>query len=397
MARPLKPLRRVSRAVSNAPVKIVCAPNALKGTLSASDAARAIAAGVRRVLPSAAVLEVPIADGGDGTARLILEALGGAQRLVPALDPLGRARPAPFGLLDDGKTLVVDVASASGLALLAREERDARKASSFGTGELLRAGLETGARKVILGVGGSATVDGGAGLLRALGVRFYDACGEELPPGGAALTELATIDLSQLAPGVREAEFTIACDVENALLGPAGAAPVFGPQKGASAGDVVELEKGLERLAQVLEATTGRDVRSLRYGGAAGGIAASLHALLGARLTSGIDLVLDLVGFDELARGADLVLTAEGALDRSSLGHKGPVGVARRAGRFGVPAVALVGSLDPGIAMSDTPFVRVIPVSPPGTSETEQRAHAYRWVELAAARAVQPLRTGGGP
>lgn len=335
-------------------VKIVLAPNALKGSLSPLTAAAAIALGARRALPQAELVELGIADGGDGTAEVICRARGGEMREALALDPLGRARPARYAWLPD-KTAVIDVATASGLALLRLEERDPLGATSYGTGELLRAALMAGAERVVLGVGGSATVDGGHGVLTALGARFLDADGRELPRGGGALSQLASVDLSGLHPRAREVPIDVACDVDSRLLGELGAARLFGPQKGATPSAVEQLEAGLSRLAQVLERDFGRPVASVESGGAAGGIAAGLFGVLGARLLPGVELVLDAVGFDSALAGAALCLTAEGLLDRQNLRNKGPLGVARRASALGVPVVALGGGIAPDVSDADFP------------------------------------------
>ncbi|MDF3067739.1 MAG: glycerate kinase [Polyangiaceae bacterium] len=333
-------------------MKLVVAPNALKGSLSPFEAATAIANGARRARPDAEVVEVPIADGGDGTAEVVGKARSADFREASALDPRGRPRRARYAWLEDG-TAIIDVATASGLALLTENERSATLATSFGTGQVLRAALEAGAQRVVLGVGGSATVDGGAGVLQALGVRFLDDAGRELPPGGSALARLARIDSSGLTPLARHVPIEVACDVDSALLGEQGAARLFAPQKGGSASDVEDLERALTRLADVVERDFGRDVRTMTSGGAAGGIAAGLHGVLGARLMAGVDWVLDAVGFDQALAGAALCLTAEGQLDSQSLRNKGPWGVARRAAAHGVPVVVLGGSIGADVRTGD--------------------------------------------
>jgi glycerate kinase len=335
-------------------MKIVAAPNALKGSLSPFEAAAAIAAGAKRGLPGAEVVELGIADGGDGTAEVVCRARGGAFRELAAVDPLGRARTARFAWLDDG-TAVIDVATASGLALLQTTERDALRATSYGTGELLRAAVDAGAKRVVLGVGGSATVDGGAGILQALGARLLDRDGRQLERGGAALSRLARIDVSAVAARVREVPIDIACDVDSRLLGEHGAARLFGPQKGATAEGVEQLEAALAHFAAVVKRDFTSDIATVTSGGAAGGIAAGLHGVLGARLLPGVDLVLDAVGFDAALDGAMLCITAEGLLDRQSLRNKGPFGVARRAAARGVPVVALGGGIASDVTDADFP------------------------------------------
>lgn len=340
-------------------MKLVAAPNALKGSLSAFEAAAAIAAGAKRARAELEVVQLGIADGGDGTAEVLRRARGGSWRELTALDPLGRARTAGYCWLDDG-TAVIDVATASGLALLEQAERDVLSATSYGTGQLLRAALDAGARRILLGVGGSATVDGGSGILEALGARLLDADGRPLARGGGALAGLARIDLTELAVNARQVPIDIACDVDSPLLGEHGAARLFGPQKGASGGQVAELEAGMAHFARVVMRDFGRDVTAVASGGAAGGIAAVLHGLLGARLLPGVDLVLDAVGFESLITGASLCITAEGLLDRQSLRNKGPFGVARRAAAAGVPCVALAGGIASDVSDRDLPAFAAI-------------------------------------
>jgi len=335
-------------------LKLVAAPNALKGSLSPFAAAAAIANGARRAVPSVEVVELGIADGGDGTAEVVCRARGGHFREAPALDPLGRPRTARYAWLDDA-TAVIDVATASGLALLQPDERNALTASSYGTGELLSAALVAGAKRIVLGVGGSATVDGGAGILEALGARLLDAHGQPLPRGGGALARLSRIDVSLLSERARTVPIDVACDVDSQLLGEHGAARLFGPQKGADAASVEQLEGGLSHFAAIVARDFGRDVRSATSGGAAGGIAAGLFGVLGARLLPGVDLVLDAVGFDQALTGATLCITAEGLLDRQSLRDKGPLGVAKRGRARGVPVVALGGGIARDVTDADFP------------------------------------------
>lgn len=371
-------------------LKLVAAPNALKGSLTPFDAARAISRGARRAVPDCEVLEVGIADGGDGTAEVLCRARGGHFREVPALDPLGRLRTARYGWLDDG-TALIDVATASGLALLAPTERDALAATSHGTGELMRAAIAAGARRIVLGVGGSATVDGGAGILEALGARLLDDRGKPLGRGGGELSRLARIDLDGLDAGLRTVSVDIACDVDSALLGPHGAAHVFGPQKGASAPEIDQLESGLSHLSDIIERDFGHDVRTLPGGASAGGIAASLHGVLGARLSPGIDLVLDWVDFEAALEGTDLCITAEGRLDRQSLRNKGPSGIARRAAPYGVPVVALSGGIAPDVRDSDFPSLAGIFSICPRPMSLEQALNEAEQLLAASAERVVRL------
>ena len=372
-------------------MRVVVAPNALKGSLSPFEAARAIARGVQAADASAEVVLLGIADGGDGTSAVLRAARNGVARETIVADPLGRPVRASFGLLDEGRTAVLDVATASGLALLQTEERDPLVATSRGTGKLIHAALDAGVDTVILGVGGSATVDGGAGLLSALGVGFWDEAGTPIPNGGAGLARLARIDLSRVHPALARVKLRVACDVDSTLLGPHGAATLFGPQKGASPEGVLELEHNLSHFAEVVLQTTGRDVRSVISGGAAGGIAAGLFGVLGATLEPGIDLVLETVGFDQALVGADLVITAEGFLDEQSLRNKGPCGVARWAKRRGVPVIALAGGIADDVRPGDfSDFAGMFSICrrPMALSEAMQRA-----AELLESAAEAVLRT----
>jgi len=339
--------------LSRRAVRVVVAPNALKGSLSPFEAASAIARGVRAASASAEIVSLPIADGGDGTSSVLIAARGGQTRDTIVADPLGRPVRGSYGLLDGGRTAVVDVATASGLALLSNAERDPLVATSRGTGKLISAAFDTGCETVIIGVGGSATVDGGAGLLAALGVALLDSDGTPIPGGGGGLSRLSRIDLARAHPALARVKLRVACDVDSPLLGPHGAARMFGPQKGANAQAVLELERNLEHFAHVIAKLTGRDVTSVISGGAAGGIAAGLYGVLGATLEPGIDLVLETLGFDAALAGADLVLTAEGFLDEQSLRNKGPCGVGRWARRRGVPVIALAGGIADDVRPAD--------------------------------------------
>ena len=322
------------------PVRIVVAPDSFKGSLSAEDAAVAIGEGIARVLPDAEVLLRPIADGGEGTVAAALRA---GYVPVPARVAGPDGRPVDATVARDGDTAVVELATAAGLGQL--DEPAPLTAGTFGVGELLRAALDDGARRIVLGIGGSATTDGGAGMLQALGVRLLDEGGAELPPGGAALARLDRVDISGLDPRIRDVELVVASDVDNPLTGPAGAAAVFGPQKGASPANVAELDAALTRYAAVLARDLGVDVAALPGAGGAGGTAAGAVAVLGARVVSGAGLVCDLVGLDQALEGAALAITGEGAVDEQTLRGKAPAEVARRARQAGVPCLALAGAV----------------------------------------------------
>ena len=317
---------------------VLLATDKFKGSLTAAEATAHLAAGLRRAVPGLGIRTIPVADGGEGTVDAAVEA-GFARVLTRATGPTGVPIEVDFAVR--GETAVIEVAEASGLRRLPRGEAAPLSASSYGTGELIRAALDAGCTRIILGLGGSACTDGGAGLVQALGARLLDADGEELSPGGAALTRLVRVDLTGLAA---IGELIVACDVDNPLLGPTGAAAIYGPQKGATAEDVALLDAGLANWAKVISiSTSDADFARVPGAGAAGGIGFAALALLGARLEPGIDIVLDLADFPAKAAGARLVITGEGSLDAQSLRGKAPAGVARAAARSGIPVIAVAG------------------------------------------------------
>jgi glycerate kinase len=328
---------------------VVIAPDSFKGSLTAAEAAAAIAAGVRSAAAGLTLdlLERPVADGGEGTVAMLVAA-GWQPRQRTVRGPTGAPVRATYALSPDGDplpTAAVELATAAGLSLLPTGP-DPLGASTYGVGELVTAALDEGVRRLVLGIGGSASTDGGAGLAAALGARFLDVAGRRLGPGGGALGLLDRVDVSGLDPRLRTVEVVVASDVDNPLTGPAGAARVYGPQKGATAEDVEVLEAGLLRLAAVLRRDVGADVEQVAGAGAAGGVGAAVLAILGARLTPGIDLLLDLVGFDDAVAGKDLVVTGEGSVDAQTLAGKAPLGVARRAHAAGVPVLVVAGRAD---------------------------------------------------
>lgn len=317
--------------------------------MSAVEAAAALARGVERVWPDADVVSCPLADGGEGTVSALMAAMGGELLQIPTSDALGNPIVGTIGFVPERSLAVVEVASACGIELIPPDRRDAEAASTFGVGQLLLAALELGAREVIVGLGGSATTDAGSGMLAALGVRFRDADGVELSPGGASLERLAEVDISGLDARLAGIRWRAACDVDNPLLGSEGAAVVFAPQKGASPESVVRLDAALSRWADVTEDALGVSVRDLPGAGAAGGLGAAFVAFLAADLTPGIDLVLDAVGFESLVGGVDVVFTGEGSVDSQSSSGKVPWGVARRAAQVGVPVIVFGGRVDPDV------------------------------------------------
>jgi glycerate kinase len=326
-------------------MRVLIAPDKFRGTLTAAQAARAIASGWRRARPGDGVVEVPMADGGEGTLDAMVEALGGERRRANVHGPLGDPVDAEYGIVTgpSGVTAVVEMARASGLGLIGEARRDPKRTSTRGTGELIRAALGHGPAEVIVCIGGSATNDGGAGLAQALGVRLLNSDGGEIGPGGASLLDLARIDASGLEPSVNRTRVFVARDVDNPLTGPQGSSVVFGPQKGATGDDVLLLDRALGHLAAVIFRDLGLDIRDLAGGGAAGGLGAGLVAFLGAHLRPGIELVMDAVGLGRRLAAADLVVTGEGALDQQSLHGKVPDGVIGAARASGVPAIVLCG------------------------------------------------------
>jgi glycerate 2-kinase len=326
-------------------MRVLIAPDKFRGTLTAAQAARAVASGWRRTRPGDTVVEVPMADGGEGTLDALVEALDGARHPARVHGPLNDPVDAEFGIVSgpSGVTAVVEMARASGLALIGEARRDPTRTSSVGTGELIRTAVGHGPTEIIVCIGGSATNDGGSGLAQALGVRLLSLSGGEIGPGGASLLDLERIDVSGLEPAVTRTRFLVACDVDNPLTGPRGASVVYGPQKGATSTDVLLLDRALGHMAAVIYRDLGLDVRNLPGGGAAGGLGAGMVAFLGAHLRPGVDVVMDAVGLDRRLAAADLVLTGEGAVDRQSIHGKVPGGVIGAARAAGVPAIVLCG------------------------------------------------------
>lgn len=326
-------------------MKIVIAPDSYKESLSAQEAASAIAAGFREIFPQADYVLVPMADGGEGTVEAVIAATGGRRVPVQVQGPLGEPVEAFYGLSGDGVTAILEMAAASGLALVPPANRNPLHTSSVGTGQLIRSALDAGARKFIIGIGGSATNDGGAGMLQSLGARLLTSRGESIVPTGEGLRDLASIDLSELDARLGEATIDVACDVDNPLCGPQGASAVFGPQKGATPEMVVFLDANLRHFAAITQQTLGVDMMTISGAGAAGGMGGAIYAFLHGRLRHGVDIVTEAVGLDGLLHNADLVVTGEGRIDGQTAHGKTPIGVARVAKRRGIPVMAIGGCL----------------------------------------------------
>lgn len=326
-------------------MNILISPNAFKNSLDAEAAALAIQAGLMQSELKCSCECFPVGDGGDGTGDLIVKRCGGDFLLTDVKDPLGRNITASMGFIDEGKTAVIEMSNASGIKLLRTEELDPLYATSYGTGEQIKYALDRGVRNIILCIGGSAVVDGGTGILSALGIQFLDESGNKLPELPVDLIRLDKIDMSMFDTRILECELTILCDVQNLLLGEQGSAAVFGPQKGASPDDVQKLEKSLSKFAAIVFKQTGKHIAGIKYGGAAGGTAAGLYALLNAKLVNGIDYFLQLTGFEDAIERCDLVITGEGSLDEQTLQGKGPFGVAYRAKLKPVPVIGVAGKV----------------------------------------------------
>ena len=329
-------------------MKVVIAPDSYKGCLSALEVAKAMERGVLSVFPSAEVRKIPIADGGEGTVAALVTATNGQLRQTEVTDPLGNKIIAHWGVLGDGRTAVIEMAAASGLPLVPKEKRDPRVTTTYGTGELIKAALAEGLAKIIIGIGGSATNDGGTGMARALGVRFLDAAGQEVAAGGGSLAEICQIDATGLDPRLKNTEIVVACDVDNPLCGTRGASAVFGPQKGATPEMVQQLDAGLAKYASCARQATGRDVAEKAGAGAAGGLGAGLMFFTPAQLKPGVEIVLDAVGFSDIVRDADFVITGEGRTDFQTAFGKAPVGVAKVAKTHGAPVFCISGGLGEG-------------------------------------------------
>ncbi len=375
-------------------MKIVIAPDSFKESLSAIEVARAMAAGVREAAPEAEIDLCPMADGGEGTVEAMVAATGGEFRTVEVAGPLGEPTEARFGLLGDGITGVIEMAEAAGLGLIAPEDRNPLLTTTFGVGQLILAALDAGAKRLIIGIGGSATTDGGTGCAQALGVVFIDRRGKACVCGlaGGGLVDIARIDVSDRDSRVADCEILVACDVTNPLTGPDGAAAVYGPQKGATPEMVRTLDAGLANLADVIHKQLGMDVEHMPGSGAAGGLGAGLVAFTGAKLRSGIEIVADAVGLARRIAGADLVITGEGKLDSQSAAGKTAVGVARIARSAGVPCICI-----PGQADADAPRDMFLAVSPLVGDGVDVAEAMRRTKDLLKGKTTRVIREAGLP
>ncbi|MGM0903496.1 MAG: glycerate kinase [Bacillota bacterium] len=325
-------------------MKIVIAPDSFKESLSASEACQAIESGFREVLPNAVYQKLPMADGGEGTVQSLVSATGGTTVETYVTGPLGEKVLAFYGMLGNGQTAVIEMAASSGLHLVPAEERNPLLTTTRGLGELIKSALDQGTTHLIIGLGGSSTNDGGAGMIQALGGRLLDESGEEITPGGGGLSKLTSIDLSNVDPRLKSVKIEVACDVDNPLIGPNGASAVYGPQKGATPEMIQELDENLTHFANVYEALLKKSYRNHPGAGAAGGLGAGLMAFLAAELKSGVEIILEAVHFEDHIKDTDLVITGEGRIDAQTIYGKTPIGVAKAAKKYDIPVIALCGS-----------------------------------------------------
>ena len=378
-------------------MRVVVAPDSFKGCLTALEVGEALKAGILLVHRQAVVDVVPMADGGEGTVRSLVDASSGQVLRAEVLDPLGRPIVAEFGLMGDSKTAVIEMAAASGLPLLKEQERNPMATTTFGTGQLIKAALDAGATRLIVGIGGSATNDGGAGMAQALGVKLLDEAGREVGRGGGSLKRLARIDMSGMDPRIAGVEVTVACDVTNPLTGPDGASAVYGPQKGATPDTVEELDRALSHYADIILRQLGVDIAHVEGAGAAGGLGAGLIAFLRATLRPGVDIVIEATRLADRIAGADLIITGEGRLDSQTRMGKTPMGVARVAQQHGVPVVGVAGQVaDDADVLHDLGFAALIGIVDGPMTLTESVRSAQKLLIRTGARIIRLIEVGMG-
>lgn len=326
-------------------MKIILAPDSFKESMTAKEACEVIERGMKKIIPDLECISVPMADGGEGTTQSLVDATGGEFYTQRVLGPLGESVEARFGILGDGKTAILEMAAASGLELVPKEKRDATVTTTYGTGELIKAALDKKVETILIGIGGSATNDGGAGMIQALGGKLLDSCGKEIGFGGGQLSNLCKIDLSNLDKRLEKTKIIVACDVQNPLTGVSGASHIFGKQKGANEEQREVLDKNLKHYAEIIRKYVGKDVENIPGAGAAGGLGAGLMAFLSAELKKGIEIVIEYSKLEEKMQGADLVITGEGSIDAQTRFGKTPYGVAMTAKKYGIPVIALAGNV----------------------------------------------------
>lgn len=366
-------------------MKIVLAPDSFKESLSALQVAESIERGFKQVLPNADYVKVPMADGGEGTVQSLVDATGGRIIKKTVTGPLGEAAEAFFGILGNEKTAVIEMAAASGLHLVPATKRNPLLTTTRGTGELIAAALEYNVNHIIIGIGGSATNDGGAGMARALGARFLNSNGQEITEGGGALSDLAAIDLSSLDSRLAHVKIEVACDVDNPLIGPKGASAIFGPQKGATPEIVNQLDENLAHYAEIIEKYLGVKIADVPGAGAAGGLGGGLLAFMQAELSRGIDIVMEAAKLSDIIAGADLVITGEGKIDGQTIFGKTPIGVAKTAKKHGVPVIGIAGNVaGDSDAVHEYGIDAIFSIVPGAVSLQEAFLHADKFVERTA-------------
>jgi glycerate 2-kinase len=377
-------------------MKIVIAPDSFKESMTAMEVAEAAEKGFKRIFPDADIVKVPMADGGEGTVQSLVDATGGRISRKSVTGPLGNKVDAFFGILGNGNTAVIEMAAASGLHLVPAVKRNPLLTSTRGTGELILAALDEKVEHIIIGIGGSATNDGGAGMAMALGAKLLDAHGNDIKEGGGSLNQLNTIDITGLDPRLEGIKFEVACDVENPLTGPKGASSIFGPQKGATPEMIVQLDQNLQHYADIIEKDLNKGIANLPGAGAAGGLGGGLLAFLSAELKRGVDIVIEAVKLAEIVKDADLVITGEGKIDSQTIYGKTPIGVAKTAKQYGITVIAIAGN-----AASDSDIVRehgidaVFSIVPGVVTLDDAFKHADEYIERLAVNIGSLIKVSG--
>lgn len=375
-------------------MKILIAPDSFKGSATSRKAAEAIGKGVHKVFPKSELIEIPVADGGEGTVEALTDSLNGKVVTKRVRGPLGDFVDAEYGILP-GEIAVIEMASASGLPLVPENKRNPLLSSTYGTGQLILDAMEKGCRDIIIGIGGSATNDGGTGMARALGFCFLDSMGRELPEGGGSLSDLADIDDSGMNIMLMETKMLVACDVTNPLTGPLGASNIYGAQKGASPSDIQKLDNSLGKLAEIVNSKYCRASENIPGAGAAGGLGYGLMEFCGGKLKSGIEIVLDLIKFDDYLDGVDLVISGEGRIDGQSVYGKVPVGIAGRAKKKNIPVLVVVGDIGPDIeAVYDHGIDAVMGSVNKAMSLEEAMSRVYELLIDSSSRAMKMIKIG---
>ncbi len=372
------------------PIKIVIAPDSFKESLSASEVAESIRKGIVSAIPSVSIITVPMADGGEGTVQSLVHSTGGKIIQTQVHDPLMREITSFFGILGDGQTAVIEMAAASGIELISADERNPLITTSYGTGELIKSALDTGVRKLIIGIGGSATNDAGVGMLQALGMRFHDKNGFEINPGGGSLDELKDIDITNMDKRLKTTKIVVASDVNNPLFGPSGASSVFGPQKGASPEMVKKLDNNLGHFARISEVFLKKEFHSIPGAGAAGGLGFGLIAWLNAEIKPGFEIISIQAGLEEKIKKSNLVITGEGKIDAQSKYGKTPYGVAKLAKKYNVPVLAFAGIVeDEAREIYHDLFQMIIPIAGETMSLEDSKKNAASLLQKAASNAIR--------